>query len=80
MVSKRWLMGPARRGEVPAVDAFVADLLDVCRKHGMCIYPGDADGGLIVEERSLASDDKHLEGAAVGVSIVGHSGEISKNI
>lgn len=46
---RRWTEPGSEPQEHPKVDAFLADVLEVCRKHGFCIAHEDGHGAFIVE-------------------------------
>jgi hypothetical protein len=61
---KRWSSAAHETVEAPEVDAFLAEIGDVCRKHGLSISHEDVHGGFIVDrfdERTL----EWLMGAAI---------------
>jgi hypothetical protein len=45
---KRWSSKSEERVEIPKVDAFLAEIEEVCRKHGMSIGHEDSHGAFIV--------------------------------
>lgn len=45
---KRWVCKDRKHVELPAVDAFLADLWAVCEKHGLALSHEDLHGGFIV--------------------------------
>lgn len=47
---KRW--NGREEAEVPEVDAFIADIIAVCRKHGMSISHEDHHGAFEIEPYS----------------------------
>lgn len=49
---KRWSGAANERVEVPEVDAFLAEIEAVCRKHGMTISHEDGHGAFLVEPMS----------------------------
>jgi len=46
---KRWNGRKAQYVENRAIDAFIEELLAVCRKHGLCIAHEDSHGAFIIE-------------------------------
>ena len=51
------------QGENPAVDAFIEEVLAVCKKHGMSIGHEDGHGGFAIE-RYMDGNVEWLRGAA----------------
>lgn len=47
-MTMRWVNGVQEEREVPRADAFLADLIAVCRKHGLCLSHEDQHGSFIV--------------------------------
>lgn len=45
---KRFDASTSERVENPKVDAFLAEILDVCRRHGLSISHEDSHGGFLV--------------------------------
>lgn len=46
---KRWIDHMDEHGENPRVDAFLADIVEVCRKHGLMLSHEDWQGAFEVE-------------------------------
>lgn len=46
---KRWHSKERREVERPDIDAFLQDVIKVCKKHGMCIAHQDHHGSFLVE-------------------------------
>lgn len=46
---KRWNSAKGEYTEEPDVDAFLADVIAVCKKHGMSISHEDHHGGFVIE-------------------------------
>jgi sugar phosphate isomerase/epimerase len=46
---QRWHKEKSVRLEDPAVDAFLEEVIEVCKKHGMCIGHEDGHGAFLVE-------------------------------
>jgi hypothetical protein len=51
--------------ENPRVDAFLAEIEQVCRKHGMSIGHEDGHGSFLVREQLSEYDIEWLKGARV---------------
>lgn len=49
-MSERWIDELGDRGEAPEVDAFIADVIAVCRRHGMSIGHEDGHGAFKIED------------------------------
>jgi hypothetical protein len=47
---KRWNTNMNQRDESPEVDAFLAEVIEVCRKHGLSISHEDTGGAFAVRE------------------------------
>jgi hypothetical protein len=47
---ERWIQRRADFGESPAIDAFLADVIEVCKRHGLSIGHEDQHGGFVVSE------------------------------
>lgn len=47
---KRWNESTGEREENPAVDAFLLEIDEVCKKHGFSISHEDGQGGFIVDQ------------------------------
>jgi len=52
---KRWNNRANDRTENKKIDAFLAEVIEVCKKHGMSISHEDAHGAFIVEPFDEAS-------------------------
>lgn len=63
---KRWDRVTKENREFPQVDAFIAEIADVCRKHGLSIGHEDGYGAFIVEKGDDNID--WLEAAIVDLS------------
>ena len=50
--TERWDCTTSTRKAMPEVDAFLVEILAVCRKHGMTISHEDGHGGFIIEPPS----------------------------
>lgn len=48
-MAKRWILENTTEGEVPDVDAFLADIERVCREHGLSLAHEDCHGAFLVE-------------------------------
>jgi hypothetical protein len=59
---KRWSSQESREVERPAVDAFLAEIVAVCTKHGLWLSHEDAHGGFIVTDENTKD---WLEAASV---------------
>lgn len=56
---KRWVTSPVSSSrELPAVDAFLEEINEVCRKHGMSISHEDTHGAFIIDR---LDDERDLE-------------------
>lgn len=45
---ERWLAGPRKNSVVPKVDAFLDEIVEVCRKHDLMLEAGDSHSGINV--------------------------------
>lgn len=64
----RWSRKEGHRIEHPQVEAFLADLTKVCRKHGLTLSHEDTQGAFVVE----GSDEANilwLNSASIGKSV-----------
>lgn len=57
-IRKRWSRNENRDIETPEVDAFVEEVLQVCRKHGIAIRHEDIGGAFVL---SPLRDETDLE-------------------
>ena len=64
MSTERWSVDEGKRIEAPKVDAFLADVAEVCRRHGMSISHEDGHGSFIVTDFDEGNLD-WLGGASV---------------
>lgn len=65
----RWNDKERKRMDSPKVDAFLAEIHEVCKKHGFCIEHEDSHGGFIVEKYDGDEDFEWLNAASVGKTI-----------
>ncbi len=49
MSNQRWSAKQNARIEAPDIDAFIAEVIEVSRKHGMSIAHEDGHGGFLIE-------------------------------
>ena len=49
-MTERWIDEIGGRGEAPDVDAFIRDVVDVCKRHGMSIGHEDGHGAFKIED------------------------------
>ena len=49
---KRWSKTHGQYRKFPEIDAFLAEVLSVCKKHGMSISHEDTHGAFVVEQYS----------------------------
>jgi hypothetical protein len=62
---KRWDAALSDNREIPEADAFIADLVEVCRKHGLTLSHEDGHGGFeIINTQPDAGDIEWLEAAS----------------
>lgn len=47
---ERWLSNLSKHGVNPKIDAFIEEIISVCKKHGMSISHEDGHGGFEIEE------------------------------
>ena len=47
-MTKRWIRGSGQQIEAPDVDAFIADIVAVCKKHNMTIGHEDSQGAFVI--------------------------------
>jgi hypothetical protein len=47
--TQRWIKSQNTRGTNPAIDAFLDEIVAVCKKHGMSISHEDQQGGFDIE-------------------------------
>lgn len=53
MIRRRWVQQPSMENvEAPEVDAFIEELVAVCRRHGYSIAHEDGHGAFVVEPYS----------------------------
>lgn len=52
---KRWKPSVSREVESPRIDAFLSDIVEVYRKHGLCLSHEDTQGGF-----EVMTLDEHL--------------------
>lgn len=66
-MTKRWVGRISEFKEVPEIDAFLSDVMEVCRKHSMCISHEDGQGAFEVvdfdphDEWLLGANDARSE-------------------
>jgi hypothetical protein len=65
----RWNEKDSKKIDSPKVDAFLADIHEVCKKHGLCIEHEDCQGGFIIEKYENARDFDWLGAACVGKTV-----------
>ena len=44
----RWNKQTSEYEELPKVDAFINEVIEVCKKHGFCIGHEDEDGAFVI--------------------------------
>jgi hypothetical protein len=49
MAKARWIREEATNGEFPLVDAFLMEVIEVCKKYGMSISHEDSQGAFVIE-------------------------------
>lgn len=54
---KRWSGKKQERIEVPAIDSFIEEVLEVCKKHGFSISHEDCHGGFVINKYSVQNAD-----------------------
>jgi hypothetical protein len=54
---KRWNTKQKKHAESPAVDAFLAEVIEVCRKHGLSISHEDTGGSFEVRQFNQRDSD-----------------------
>jgi hypothetical protein len=47
---KRWNSSKGADIENPAIDSFIAEVIEVCKKHGFSISHEDSHGGFIISK------------------------------
>jgi hypothetical protein len=52
---KRWISGAGKHGESPKVEAFLAEVVEVCKRHGLALSHEDGHGAFEVVD--LAAGD-----------------------
>ena len=62
---KRWDRDQGKEIEAPDVDAFLNDLVSVCRKHGMSLGHEDPHGGFLVHRELLPANLGRLSEASI---------------
>jgi len=65
----RWDYKENKKKDSPKVDAFLADIHEICKKHGFCIEHEDQHGGFIIEQYDSEKDFEWLGAAAIGMTI-----------
>jgi len=65
----RWNNKESKELDSPKVDAFLAEVHEVCKKHGFCIEHEDSQGGFIIEKYNDEKDFEWLGYASVGKTI-----------
>jgi len=45
---KRWNTAMHKKAENPAIDAFLAEIQDVCKKHGFSLTHEDTQGAFVI--------------------------------
>ena len=61
---KRWVTKETKKMECSRVDSFVAEIYEVCKKHGMTIEHEDSQGGFIITNGCGPYDDHQITHAA----------------
>lgn len=57
-MTERWIYQRKERGESdPSVDAFMQEIIAVCRRHQMCIRHEDHEGAFMIEPMDESSLD-----------------------
>jgi len=65
----RWSYKEGKNKDSPKVDAFLADIHEVCKKHRLCIEHEDNQGGFIIEKYKSEKDFEWLDAASIGRTI-----------
>lgn len=63
--NKRWDRNLATYVDAPDVDAFLSEIIAVCRKHNMVLEHEDSQGGFLVYREFKDGDGDHLMGASI---------------
>ncbi len=53
----RWSVNRATYVETPKVDAFIAEVLEVCERHHLSIGHEDTQGAFVIERHSTVLDE-----------------------
>ena len=65
-MAERWSYYVVDRAEIPEADAFVADILAVYERHGLCIAHEDEHGSFIIQRERRETWHEALREAAWG--------------
>ncbi len=52
----RWSVNRDTYVETPKVDAFIAEVIEVCQRHGLSIGHEDTQGAFVIERHSSVND------------------------
>ena len=53
----------------PKIDAFLADVREACKRHGLCVEHEDTEGNFIIEKYDSERDFEWLGDASVGRTV-----------
>ena len=54
---KRWSEEKEKHIEVPAIDSFIEEVIEVCKKHGFSISHEDSHGGFLITKYNVQYAD-----------------------
>lgn len=59
-VNRRWICKEGKFGENPKIDAFLAEILEVSKKHGMLISHEDSGGAFEIVAINPKTEKSHI--------------------